>query len=114
VTFLERPSLAGNRQLCLADGKVWSALRAVARREQHFRDAMKMLTVRAGVVRFDVLSEVSLSGLVDECFASVAAGGGEQTLDDHTRLISECAEFTRSLRASDSRLLQNNRMTSVE
>lgn len=77
VALLERPGLAGNRHLCLAVGEVWSAMPAASRKEQLFRDAMKLLTVRAGVVRFDVLSDLALRGVVVECFASVAGNGND-------------------------------------
>ncbi len=68
VALLERPSLAGNRELCLAVGRRWAELPAAARDEELFRDAMKLLIVRAGVVRLDVLGEDSLYDLVSESF----------------------------------------------
>lgn len=71
VALLERPGLAANHKLCLAVGHAWSNLPSEIRREQLFRDAMKLLTVRAGLVSLDVLRDEVLHELVSDCFASV-------------------------------------------
>jgi hypothetical protein len=71
VALLERSALAGHRELCLAVGKCWSELPASARDEKLFREAMKLLIIKAGIVRLDVLSADALDHLVDECFASL-------------------------------------------
>lgn len=79
VALLERPGLAANRRLCLAIGRVWSELPAKNRREGVFREAMKALIVRAGLIRLDVLDDDMLHQVVDDCFASILealAGAG--------------------------------------
>lgn len=69
VALLERPSLASNRELCLAIGRVWLALPKADRKEVLFRETMKGLIVRAGILRLDLLDSKSLDAAVADTFA---------------------------------------------
>lgn len=68
VALLERPSLAGNRRICLAVGKVWTSLPEAKRKEELFRQTMKALIVRGGLIRLDVLGADAMEEVVRACF----------------------------------------------
>ena len=71
VALLERPSLAASRQVCLAIGKVWSAIPQAKRKEDLFRETMKLLLVRSAVQRLDVMDPHELDQVISQCFDSM-------------------------------------------
>lgn len=68
VALLERPSLAGERAICLSIGQYWSSLPRHLRDQKVFREAMKLLTIRAGIINLDVLEPADLDNVVAACF----------------------------------------------
>lgn len=73
VALFERPSLCADPSVARAVAEGWLRLDERKRVEATFREAMKLLIVKAAVQRLDVLSASAISGVVDEAFRIAAA-----------------------------------------
>jgi hypothetical protein len=69
VSLFERPSLAGDRSICMTVAAYWASLPENGRSEELFREAMKALVVRIGVQHLDMLTPAELEEVVTTCFA---------------------------------------------
>ncbi len=74
VALFERPSLAASPDVCVAIIAGWMCLKEGQRTEEVFRQAMKLLIIRAGIQRMDVLNGDTLQQVVGEAFSTSVSG----------------------------------------
>lgn len=86
VSILERPTLAGNSDICRAIGRTWMRIAAeIGRREMESvnRDAVKWIRARATVLLLDALEYGALESLFESCYRT-AIGAGHRSQRCHS------------------------------